>query len=489
MLPSIPASEIVEVSPAVIGTGGTPLALNTLIFSDEALYPMKEYGSDTAVGDDYGFSSHQFKFAEIYFKGVVGATKSPESLFIAEYVTADEEAKLIGRSLRSMALAELQAVSGEITVSIDGVQKKGTVDFKTVTSFSDAATKIATALEADCAFNTQVQAFVVASKTKGAKSSLSFATGIAAEALGLTELGGASLDNVTVRDTVQSAMKRAQGYTLNFAPITYANEPQITEAIQKEFALWVSKQNSRYWFVQYGEEPTALMPNNTKCFGSWLKEVSADGVTSIYGTYEHAALACAYAASLNFDELNGRATMDFKRQAGAAPSVTDAEDAKALKSNGYAFYGAYATANDRFVFFRNAVVSGDFAWVDAYLNQGYFNAQIQLAFMTMLVSYKAIPYNTEGAAIHRAVVQDPINQMVNFGGIQSGVTLSEQQKNLINREAGFDAASQLYLAGYAVSIGQATAQVRGKRGSLPFKLWYTDGGSVHSVSIASINVQ
>ena len=38
-------------------------------------------------------------------------------------------------------------------------------------------------------------------------------------------------------------------------------------------------------------------------------------------------------------------------------------------------------------------------------------------------------------------------------------------------------------------IEQATPQNRGLRQSLPMKIWYTDGGSVHSVNIASINVQ
>ena len=79
--------------------------------------------------------------------------------------------------------------------------------------------------------------------------------------------------------------------------------------------------------------------------------------------------------------------------------------------------------------------------------------------------------------------------MLNFGGIQSGISLSEAQKTQINYEAGFDAARQIQSTGYCLLIQDATAQVRGQRGSLPIKLWYTDGGSVQTVNMSSINVQ
>ncbi|NUF78371.1 DUF3383 domain-containing protein [Snodgrassella sp. ESL0323] len=63
--------------------------------------------------------------------------------------------------------------------------------------------------------------------------------------------------------------------------------------------------------------------------------------------------------------------------------------------------------------------------------------------MNMLISYKAIPYNAEGIAIHRAV------------------NLSKTQKSQINYEAGFDSARQIETVGYCLLINKASAQVRG----------------------------
>ena len=489
MLASIPASEIVTVLPSVLGAGGTAMALNAVIISDNVKFVAKEYSNADAVGNDYGTTSDKYKFAQIYFSGFTGSTVKPSALFISKYSAVASAAKLTGASLRSMSLDQLKAITGAISVTIDGVLKTGTVNLSAATSFSNAATLIATALTAAVTFDTQLQSFVIASGTTGATSSISFATGAAAEALALTELTGAQLDNVTTVDTATKAMKRLTNYTLNLSTIVVETSTALNDNIQKEIATWVSLQNHRYWLVKYGEEPTALIANNTTSFAGWVAENNVADVTCVYGTFKHAALCAGYAASLNFSELNGRTTMDFRSTSTLAPSVTDVDDANALESNGYAYYGAFATANDRFIFLRNSIVSGEFKWVDAYLNQIYFNSQLQLAQITGLIANKSIPYNDVGKSKVRASAQDPINEMLNFGGIQTGVALSEQQKSIINNEAGVDAATIIFNQGYYLMIRDATAQVRAARGSFPIKLWYTDGGSVHSINIASINVQ
>ena len=158
-------------------------------------------------------------------------------------------------------------------------------------------------------------------------------------------------------------------------------------------------------------------------------------------------------------------------------------------SNVYNFFGAWASAIVRFLFLSPGQIAGKWNWIDAYINQIRINSQLQLALITLLTSAKSVPYNADGIALQRAACNDPINEALNFGSIQTGVTLSEQQRALINREAGFDAASMVESRGYCLYIAQATAQTRGNRQSMPMKLWYTDGGSVQTINLASINVQ
>ena len=134
MLASIPASEVVTVLPSVLEAGGTAMALNTVLLSDDVKFVAKEYSNADAVGNDYGTTSDKYKFAQIYFAGFTGSTVKPSALFIGKYSTADTAAKLTGASLRSMSLDELKTVTGSIDVTVDGVLKTGTIDLSAATS-------------------------------------------------------------------------------------------------------------------------------------------------------------------------------------------------------------------------------------------------------------------------------------------------------------------------------------------------------------------
>lgn len=488
MLPSIPASDIVNILPAALSAGGTSLSLNSVIFSTAAKFPVKEYFDKDAVADDFGLTSDAYKWADVYFSGFTGSNIKPNSLFFAEYVTTDKSATLIGRSMRSVQLADIQKIKGTLEVTIDGTKKSGTVDLTAATSFSDAATLISTALTSTVTFDTQLQSFIVASTTQGATSSVSFANGTASYDLGLSEEGGAILNNATVADTPDSVMDRITDYTLNFAPISYLPDAPFNLDFQKSIAQWVSKQNHRFWFIQYGKEPTAVMPNNDVCFGAYIKDNEVADVTPVYGDMAHAAFACGSIASIDFQETNGRVTLDFRNQSGIKASVTSKQDAKALESNGYAYYGAWATANDRFQFMRNSIVSGEFEWADTYAFQLWLNAGFQVDGMVGLQQYKSIPPNDTGKAFYRAMFQDRINQGIAFGGIVAGMTLTEQQKSVINREFGFDAAMQIQLTGWAMYVGNAVNVSGATRKRFPAKFYYADGGSIQGINMTSTAV-
>lgn len=488
MFKSIPASNLVAVYPAVLGAGGNPLGLNTNILNDAAVYPNYEYFNADTVGEHYGLSSDEYKFAVTYFNGYKGASTRPNSLFITKYNDSDVAARLIGGSVASLTLEQLKTITGTLSVTIDGVVKSGTVDLSTATSFSNAATIIATAISVSVEYNAQIKAFVITSGTVGAISTISYATGAAAPLLFLSADKGAVLDNDTTADTPASAAFRMKNYSENFATITYIGT-SFDEDTLKAFAAWNTTQNGRYWFLTYGLDPLAIVPNSAVAFGAWLAETEQNGTTPLYGELVHAALACGYAASINFEEANGRTTMAFRSQDGVAATVTDEQTAEALISNGYSFYGAWATANDRFVMFGNGAVSGDFKWVDNYLFQIFLNSQFQLANMSALQTYKSIPYNADGQAIVRAVMQDPIDQGVNFGGIRTGIQLSNQQASAINLELGFDAASQLFTKGWVLSVVLPSAQARANRESFIIKFFYTDGSSLQRIEMTSTNVQ
>lgn len=486
MFNSIPASNIAAVYPAVIGGGGNPLGLNTNLFVNDAVYQNFEYFNPDLVGQHYGQDSDVHNFATVYFNGFKGATTQPNSLFITTYNAADVAAKLTGGNVSSLTNAELKLITGDLVLSIDGVEKTASIDLSSADSFSDAAALIATALTVPCVYQSTTKSFVISSGTSGDGSSLSFATGEVATKLKLTQQTGAVLSNHTTKDTPTTATKNALKFSKNFVNFTYSRGVFDQDTL-KEMALWVTKSLGRFKLTTWGLDPIALTQTGAS-FGEWAV-ANTSGVVPIYGELDKAAFFSGVSASINYAETNGRTTTMFRSQDGLIPEVDDESDAETLKKNGYSFYGAWATANNDFVMAGNGAITGDFEWIDNFDFQVFLTSQFQLAAMTMFQEQKQITYNADGVAIQRAYLQDPVDQGINFGGIRAGVELSNSQKFKVNQEAGFDAASQLFTKGWALSVTVPNSQVRAERESFIIKFFYTDGSSMQRLEMTSTNVQ
>ena len=202
-----------------------------------------------------------------------------------------------------------------------------------------------------------------------------------------------------------------------------------------------------------------------------------------------AAFICGTTASIDFTATGGRITYAFKGQTGIVPQITDASVAANLTGNGYNFYASYATAAQGFNMLQTGKISGTWKWIDAYVNQIYLNSQFQLALMVLLTSVKSLPYNQQGYGMIRGALQAPIVEGLNFGSIQPGVALSQAQAASVNSAAGAKISDTLQNVGYYLQILPASAQTRGNRASPPMTFWYTDGGSIQKLNLASIDIQ
>lgn len=495
MFKSIPASQIVSVNPAILSAGGSPLSLNAVFISKNKNLPTGEaveFASADSVGEYFGLSSEEYQAAKVYFAGYDGSTIKPSVLFFMAYNEEVEGAFLLGASLRNMKLSALKKVSGNLTLIVNGANSgEISVDLNGVTSFSDAADVISQAItstNAKASFDPQLQAFKLTSPTTGSGSEIEFATGDIADVLGLSEKAGATISKGADASTPESVMQSVLESTLNWATFTTIFEPSIEDKLA--FAKWSNDQNNRFMYVPWGIEKAAEQSGNETCLGAQLKNAKYSGVCCpIYGGLDKAAFICGTTASIDFTEREGRITFKFKSQSGLKADVTDETIANNLEKNGYNYYGAWATANDRFLFLSPGAMSGDWDWMDTFVNQIYLNSQLQLALITMLMTNKSVPYNADGVALHRAACTDPINEAKNFGSIRTGVSLSELQKATVNKDAGYDAAAAIESTGYCLHIGSATAQTRANRSTYPMKLWYSDGGSVHAINLPSIAIQ
>jgi hypothetical protein len=483
---SIPASKLVSILPGVVGTGGNPLALNALFITKQAPQSMlgvKAFGSAEQAAELFGRKSKEYEAAQVYFRGFEGSTTLPETLYIASMVTNDQPAKLVGGKL---PIRDFNHIPQGLVLDIDGKRQTVTITPENIKSYSALAAAVSESLAkaGTCSYDASSRTFTLEGAKKGTAGAMGFGYGDLADYMGLTEETGAQKNNGIVADTIEDLMPRITKETSNFVSVMTIGNFSTDENLA--ISRWVSLQKDRYFHVLHSDSTEKVV---LEVISQTIFESDIGGTCLMYGDHTHGAFACSYAACLNFDELNGRATFAFRKQEGLKPSVSDEALSDELLRLKFNYYGAYGTANDRFILVNDGSISGKFKWLDSYVNQIFLNSQLQLALLTMLTSFKNIPYTDNGMAIHRAAIKDPIDQMLNFGAIQRGVELSEQQKKQINTEAGFDAASQIKTEGWCLRIGKTPAQTRGLRRSIPLKLWYADGGSVQKVELPSINVQ
>ena len=496
---NIPASQLVDVIPGVLGAGGNPLSLNAIFLTGDPAVPIGTVMPFSTLADVqafFGASSQEAKMAAVYFGGFAGATTLPGTLYFAQYNTANVGAYLRGGSLAAMTLTQLQGLSGTIIVTIDGVAHTSlNIDLSGASSFSNAAAIMQTALQggsqstsATVTYDSQRAAFAIHSATTGSASTIGFATGTLAAGVKLQAAQGAVTSqgaNTAVPGTLMSAITAV---TQNWATFTTTTEPDDTHKLA--FAAWVQTTNSRYCYVAWDSNTLATQANQPTTFGAIVNAANDVGVVPVYdATGLLAAFICGVAASIDFTQTAGRVTFAFKNQPGLTANVTDATVAANLTGNGYNFYGSYATANDLFTFLQTGQISGAWKWIDAYINQIQLNAAFQLAFMELLAGVNSIPYNTTGYSLLRAAAQDPINAALNFGSIQAGITLSQSQRAQVNTAAGYNIADTLQNVGWYLQITPASPLVRAARGSPPMTFWYTDGGSVQKIELSSIDVQ
>lgn len=511
MIKAIPANNIVSVIPGVLDSGGSPLALNGVILSTNAIIPQSKvltFGSKAAVGAYFGLSSDEYEIAGRYFNGFNNSTIKPGTLYFAAYASAARAAFMMFGA--GMTLAGVKAVSaGTLTLSIDGASKTtGSITLSGATSFSNAASLIQTAIQATtglssvtCTYVANPGVFIITSSTTGASSAIGYASGAFATAMGMTQATGAILSQGLAIDTPTVAMARVVSYATNWAAFTTMFEP--VDADKALFRDWTNGTDQRYAYIAWDTNANAIISDSSTTFGATTLAGEYNGTFCISGSSAYcieqgttlaasarsvAAFVLGAIASIDFSRENARVNFAFKSQAGLPVTCDDQQQADNLLGNGYNFYGRYATANDQFVFLYDGNMAGQWKSLTRYINQIWMNAQLQLDDMVTLTTVKSIPYNDEGFSLIRVGRMNTVIQAKKFGAIQAGVTLSELQKAELNREAGADIAQTIETEGWYMQVRDPGPEVRAAGGTPVSSFWYTDGGDVLKINTASIDV-
>lgn len=464
-----------------LGTGTISLSINGLFFTSGAI----ALGSATSFSDAAARIQTALAHSDAVGTGSIAGTTltitavASGTFRVGQYIT--------GAGVSSVRIGALgTGTGGTGTYTIEG----GSQTVASTTISAGAAT---------CIYDTRAHAFEIWGGSGGAGTTVSFASGGLSTGLKLTQATGAlQSPGVNFDADPGAAMARAIMLTQNFA--SFATTFTLTPTQALATAAWVDGQDNRYLFVFWDTSSTVTTTiDDPTTAGYLIRTAGYSGTALVYSPsvidsdanagQELAAFVMGAVASLDFAQLEGRTTIDFRSQSGLAAGVTDPTIRSTLIANGYNFYGAFATANDRFVFFNPGTVSGPFLWIDSYVNQIWMNNGFQLALMDLLTSIRSIPYNSAGYALIEQAMLDQVNAAVTFGAIRAGVTLSALQEAQVNTAAGLRISDTLTQRGWYIQVKDASPSVRAARGSPPVTFWYTDGQSVQSINLASVEVQ
>ena len=485
---TIPASQLVDITPRVIGGGlsglsfvGTFLTKNTSLPTATAV----PFYSQAEVGKYFGTSSTEYALAGNYFIADSNSSRKPDTLWIYRYVDTACAAFLRGSS-EPATLDQLKAVtSGSFKITIDGTAISATgLNFSAQTSLSGVASVIQTALQTTlagttCVWDTNFKAFLITSPTTGVDSTITYA-GEAASGIDISDLLGLSsgtLSQGSAATSLSDTMDGCVNSNSNFWSFMPVWDETDNEALG--LAQWCNNQGVRFMYALVDKTSAGKTPNNTACLAYQVADYY--GVCCLYNTKALGAMAMGIGASIDPAQLNGRKTWAFKQQSGLEYTVNSASDAIALMNNGYNFYGNYATASNEFKLFQNGQISGIAKWLDTYYGQVFIKDGLQNAWLNAMISANTIPYNQSGYGVLRAAAMDTINTAVNAGFIREGVKLSEAQKAQVQSEAGLDISGTLETQGWYLQILDPTSQVRAERGTPVVNFWYMDGGSIQRI--------
>ena len=172
---SIPASQLVAVNPSVLTVGGNALDIIMLALSTSTRVPVgtvAPFSNPDSVSAYFGPGSIEDELASIYFGGFTGSDKLPGSILFAQYNQAAVAAYLRGGSLAALTLTQLQAITGNLAVVMDGLSyAANSIDLSAAASFSAAAATLQTDLNASvpqaAAFTASIATTVLTVTAKG----------------------------------------------------------------------------------------------------------------------------------------------------------------------------------------------------------------------------------------------------------------------------------------------------------------------------------
>ena len=489
---SISASHIVQMSSRVLSGGSSDLETNGMLLTKNALIPTSQpamlFSSAEAVADMFGATSKEAVFAQQYFVGCTNQQKAVSTLVIGRRIDEDAPAWIRGGQISADLTAFKAVTEGTLTITINGEAKSvQSLDLSEATSLSEVAVMVAEALTGVTgSYDSNLKSFTFTTEKGGVDATVTYAgasesgTDLSAM-LCLTQDAGAVLSQGADAKTEAEDLNAICTVTRNWVGFTTLWETEKEEA--EAYAAWADASGDDYCYIDWSLDnnlTSQLTQSTTKAAG--LEDIYNCSAT-LYGDAQDAAFVLGVGASIAWNRTQGMKTWFAKTASGITPRVTDESTADALEAIRCNYMGEFATRNAEFNFFnRGTLTSTQYGFIDVLYGSIYLRNSIQRSCMDGFKNVNRAPYNARGEALIRAWAQDPINVCLTNGVIDTGLELSESQKQQILQETNDETVTQeLFTKGYWLGITMPAANLRADRQSPTISLFYTYAGSIQRV--------
>lgn len=515
MANTISTDFLVHTVPGVVEGQGAALSFNGLLLTDSTKVPIGTLlglATPAAVLDYFGVSSAEYALAQTYFKGFDGSTVKPGLLYFWQFARAAVKGYLRGGSMKSVTLDQIKAMSGVLTLTVDGVTAStASINLTAATSQSNAAAIITTALTAAfpvelpvCTYDSIQNAFVITSSVTGTISSISFGTGAIAPLLKLDAANGAVRSPGAAIATPAGDMTMIDALSRGWASFFKTWESTISEDLL--FAAWVNT-STNYAYLPWTDDPNTISTSDTTSLAYLLNGITIydangnptelapatndyDNTMVVWNNADMAAALSGFMASINVNQPGGWIDFAYLAQSGLASTVNNRTDAQTLESKRVMFLGDFASRTTGYKVTFPGAVSGIFDWLNDFLGNTHIRSQLETAWMSLRTQRKSMSYTESTYSLIRQVFSSTVFEPAKvLGAVNAGVFLDDIQKTTINSLTGSDdAATQVEQQGYFIHIVPPTAATRNAR-KLDINTWYTSGGSINRLNISVFNVQ
>ena len=484
------------------GVGGQIIAsereLIARVLTTNILAPygsVMEFTSLDSVGQHFGTTSGEYKFADRYFGFISKDISSPKKISFARFASTALAPQLIS-TIIPKSISQFNTIeSGSIYINLGGVSAKLTdIDLSSATTLADVASAMQTAIRAyttggtpwtaatvEYAVNatTGVGQFILSGGDTGTGESIDYAQ--SADESNLAELLGWRSADLPVCsqganiETAASAMTRVADISNNFGSFAFLSPLGADDAAA--VAAWNSAANFTYLYS------APVTSDNYSTIQDAVKDMDGTMLTLDPGNTNAEWMPMALLASTNYNRTNASRNYMFQQFEGVEASVTT--DAMAdlydgLKIN---YYGATQSAGKKIAFYQRGVLQGKTEDAGVFCNEMWLKDAMIVAFFNLLLSVNKVPANQDGLDMTRGVMMPVLDRAINNGTILKLKHLTPQNKVYIYSLTNDpDAWIDVYQNGYKLILNLGTQTVNGTTSyTIEYLLVYAKGDSIKKV--------